>query len=1120
MRRVRLDPSSRTPLKSPVEKPRAADRCLGNDLAPKPVPPYVELTSRTNFSFLQAASSPEGIVARAHALGYDAVAVVDRDGLYGIVRAMEEAERLGVRLIVGCEVTFRKTTGGSAGLLPSNRPSGEGHAWSTLTLLVENHTGYENLCRILTESHGLHAEERRKGKSIEGLPRNVRAGLPLERLVLHPEGLWALAAPLEDGDVVAKLKEAFGPRLSLAVHRHKDGADRARVRWAESTSALYGVPVCATNAVRFARREEKPVLDVLHCIREGMTLDRAGRQLLANAEACLKSPEEIAKLFPEHEAWLRRSREIADACRFSMRELKYRFPSEGLCQRGEGPGREEGPLEDPNLALRRRTWEGARLRYGVVPPKVRAQLEKELALIEKLEVAPYFSSVADIVEIARSRDILCQGRGSAANSAVCYCLGVTAVDPARSNLLFERFLSAERHEPPDIDVDFEHERREEVIQEIYARYGRDRAAMVSEVICYRGKSALREVGKVFGLSLEQVDRLSGLVAWWDGIEDIAPERMRQAGFSPTDTRVKMTLAMARAIQGFPRHLSIHVGGFVLSSEPLVNVAPIEPATMPDRTIIPWDKDDLDTLGFFKVDVLGLGMLTAIRKALDFVNDDPRISAGTAIDRLAKIPPEDPLVYEALCHADTVGVFQIESRAQMAMLPRLKPRTFYDLVVEVAIVRPGPIQGGMVHPYLRRRNGEEACDPPHPTLAPILDRTLGVPLFQEQVMQIAIVGAGYTGGQADQLRRDMAAWRKNGRLEAHRDRLLQGFAERGIGAEFGERLFSQIRGFGEYGFPESHAASFALLVYASSWLKVHHPAAFAAALVNSQPMGFYSPSTILQDAQRHGVGVLSIDVNASDWDCTLEGPKIRVGLRQVRGLGEEVGRRIARARPFASVEDLKSRAGVGRRELELLAESGALDAIVSSSRAPELGPPAPRASSRRDAMWKVRAPESGALFAGLEAKDARPELPPMSRAEQLVLDYERTGLSVNDRPMKLLRPQLPRRAVTSRELVGLPQGRRVQTAGMVICRQRPGTASGVVFVTMEDEHGFINLILWAKVFEQFRHVATASTLLLAHGKVEREGEVVYIVVEKLEPLAMRVPEARPVAAAPSMSRDFH
>ena len=1123
---------------------------------------FVELAARSHFSFLRGGSSPRALVERAKAHGGEALGIADCDGLYGMVRALEASEELGVRLVVGCEVAI------------------DDDAARFVWLHVASGQGYTNLCRILTESHERHpkGQARKASHEGEGVPRNQFAGLPLAQLCAQSEGLWCLAPP-SSAERVATLKEAFGGKLSVAAWRHLDGEDDARVARAEAMASAAGVPVCATNRVLFASPRDKPIYDVLCCIREGMTLDEAGRALAPNAEAHLRSPEAMERLFADHPAWLERSAEVADACRFSLRELQYRFPCE--LEAAVGPGDRREP---PDEALRRLSAEGARRRWpGGVPPRVQAQIDKELALIASMGVAPYFLSVRDIVEIARAKDILCQGRGSAANSAVCYCLGVTAVDPSRSNLLFERFLSAERREPPDIDVDFEHERREEVIQAIYDKYGRDRAAMVSEVICYRGKSALREVGKAFGLSLEQVDRLSALVSWRDKLDEVpdgrspaSPEpgrdlgdRVRAGGFDAGDPRVKQVLAVASALQGFPRHLSIHVGGFVLSAEPLVHVAPVEPATMPKRTVIPWDKDDLDTLGFFKIDVLGLGMLTAIRKVLRMVppqaprildvdvdvdvdadvvvdgdgdvNDpSPFTSTSTipAVDLLARIPPDDPLVYDALCAADTVGVFQIESRAQMAMLPRLRPRCFYDLVIEVAIVRPGPIQGGMVHPYLRRRSGEEAIDPPHPKLAPILERTLGVALFQEQVMQIAIAGAGYTGGEADQLRRDMAAWKRNGKLASHRERLLSGFARSGITPEFGEQMFKSIQGFGEYGFPESHAASFALLVYTSAWLKVHHPAAFAAALINSQPMGFYSPGTIVKDAERHGVDVLPARVDASDWDCTLEReisqedreigssegraldlpifrsscesspPALRLGLRLVRGLGEKAGKRIEaarRTRAFESVEDLEARASLDKREVDALAHAGTLVGFG-------LG--------RREAMWKVRAPRpSGSdLFAGRELGDPTPELPPMTRAVQLVLDYETTGVAVGDHAMKVVRPRLPRHYKSARDLGEARNGERVSTAGVVICRQRPGTASGVVFVTLEDETGFVNLILWPRTFEKWRGVATTSSMLAAHGKVEKQGDVVYVVPDRLERIGLGEP-SRPAEDIPSMSRDF-
>jgi error-prone DNA polymerase len=1023
---------------------------------------------------------------RAAELGYDAIGVADCDGLYGMVRALEAAEEAGVRLVVGSEVA-----------IDGPQP---GRAW----LHVASIEGYRNLCRILTESHARYPKgQARKPESL--VARNQFAGIPVDRICALAGGLWCLCPPDGTGNA-RQLADAFGERFSVLAWRHLDGEDGARLARAEAMARSLGADVCATNRVLYANRREKPVFDVLHCIREGISLDEAGRALVPNTEAHLKSRAEMARVFAERPAWLERSGEVADACRFSLRELKYRFPSD------HGAAKDSPSKEPPDEALRRLTYEGARIRYPRgLPDSVRAQVEKELELVARLEVAPYFLSVHAIIEMARERDILCQGRGSAANSAVCYCLGITSVDPARSNLLFERFLSAERHEPPDIDVDFEHERREEVIQAIYDTYGRDNAAMVSEIISYRGKSALREVGKAFGLSLEQVDRLGALVSWWDKLDSIEDERVAACGFAPHDVRVRQVLAMAHAIQGYPRHLSIHVGGFVLSAEPLVSVAPVEPATMPGRTVIPWDKDDLDTLGFFKVDVLGLGMLTAIRKALDLAI--PRVSAAdggeSAIDRLAAIPAEDPRVYDALCAADTVGVFQIESRAQMAMLPRLRPRRFYDLVVEVAIVRPGPIQGGMVHPYLRRRTGQEAVSIPHPKLASILERTLGVPLFQEQVMQLAIAGAGYTGGEADQLRRDMAAWRRNGKLERHRARLLDGFERNGISREFGERLYQSIQGFGEYGFPESHAASFAHLVYASSWLKVHHPAAFAAALINSQPMGFYSPGTIVKDAERHGVEVLPARVDASDWDCTLEGvdrhvdgdpPALRLGLRIISGLGEAAGKRVEqarRARPFGGVEDLVARAGLDRRALDAVARAGALTGFG-------LG--------RREALWKTRAPREDDLLAGIDFREEAPALSPMSHAEQLVLDYASTGVAVGDHAMTVARKQLPAHYKSARDLASMKHGERVSTAGLVICRQRPGTASGVVFVTLEDETGFVNLILWAATFERWRHVATTSALLVAHGKVERDGDVIYVVPDRLEPLTL--------GQMPSASRDFH
>ncbi|MEZ4227056.1 MAG: error-prone DNA polymerase [Polyangiaceae bacterium] len=1054
---------------------------------------FAELAARSCFSFLRGASHPEELVERGAELSLSALTLADHMGLYGVVRAHARAEELGVPLIIGAELSLAT---------PGTSPNAAEATSGSLIVLARDHLGYTNLCRLLTRCHA-------------DVPKG-QGRLEPAWLGEHAEGLTLLlpgpasAAPGERAadDVIASACDAFGDRAFVVAYRHLDGYDAERLRIVEGWSRRYGLTVVASARPRFHDRSRKPLADVLHCIREGTTLDQAGTALSANAEAFLRSEAEMLRLFRDRPAWVGLSAELAAEHHFSLKELRYQFP----CQLEPG--------ESADDKLRRLSWQGAARRYPAgVPETVRAQIERELGLIELLQVAPYFLSTWEIVEIARDKRILCQGRGSAANSAVCFVLGITAVDPARSSLLFERFMSPERREPPDIDIDFEHERREEVIQEIYARHGRDRAAMVSEVICYRGKSALREVGKVFGLSLEQIDRLSGTITHWDTAET-SDARLAEVGFDPRDARLGQVVRIAQALAGFPRHLSIHVGGFVLSAAPLSAVAPVEPARMEDRTVLPWDKDDIEVLGFFKVDVLGLGMLTAVRKCLELIheggglrlaaiNTEGELAASNAesaasgdelaraacadvfdpLEVVTRIPPEDPAVYDLTCRGDTVGVFQIESRAQMAMLPRLRPRRFYDLVIEVAIVRPGPIQGGMVHPYLRRRNGEEAVRSPHPDLWPILERTLGVPLFQEQVMQIAIEGAGYSGGEADQLRRDMAAWKKNGRLLRHKDRLLHGFAKKGISRSFGEALFEQIKGFGDYGFPESHAASFALIVYSSAWQKAHYPAHFVCALINSQPMGFYSKSTLLSDAQRHGVEVRDVCIQTSGWDCTLEpaGPgcriesdapgarrAVRLGLRVIKGLSEAKARVIEAERAkgaFSDLGDLMRRTGLRRDELDKLAKAGALEAL---------------SAGRRQALWQLRAPRVAGLFHGIEPEEQRVELPPLVRAEQLVLDYGEKGLSVDDHPMRHLRARLHRRGVLSAtELSAVPQGRRVETAGLVICRQQPGTASGVVFITLEDETGFANLVLWNRVYQQLRLVARHATLLLARGRIERE-----------------------------------
>ncbi len=1048
------------------------------------VTPFAELLGRSSFSFLEGASHPGELVIAARDLGLAAIALCDRDGLYGSVRAHREAIAIGQRVITGAELTLDPDEDGRA------RPA------STVALLAMDLRGYGNLCQLLTIAHADHDK---------GL-----AGISAEEIARHAEGLIAVV-PLEDRPELRAgsdalfdpLIQAFDDRLFAATFRHLDGRDTARTAAALAVEERYDLPIIASARALYHSPERKPLADVLHCIRMGITLDQAGTAIGPNDAARLRSGDTMLELFRDRPDWVERTVAIADRCAFTLAELDYRFPSETLCS----------PGERADQALRRLVDEGCRRRYpGGTPPAVAAQIDKELFIIEKIGVSAYFLSVYQIVEMARRRRILCQGRGSAANSAVCFVLGVTAVDPARSNLLFERFLSVERHEPPDIDVDFEHERREEVIQEIYETYGRDRAAMVSEIISYRGKSAMREVGKVFGLSLDQVDRLSGLIIHMDP-SHLAEARITEAGLDPSDARLRMVLDLSQKLQGFPRHLSIHVGGFVISSEPLHAVAPIEKARMIDRTVIPWDKDDLDTLGFFKLDVLGLGMLTAIRKTLELIHEGPR-AALDPIEAMAAIPPEDPAVYAAIQRADTIGVFQIESRAQMAMLPRLKPSKFYDLVVEVAIVRPGPIQGGMVHPYLRRRMGQESTRAPHPCLEPILERTLGVPLFQEQVMQIAMTGAGYTPGEADQLRRDMAAWRKSGKLERHRPRLLEGFARTGISAHFGEQLYKQIQGFGEYGFPESHAASFALLVYASSWLKVHHPEAFVCALLNSQPMGFYSASSLVKDAQRHGVEVRPVSIVASRWDSTLEPPSpghrsprraMRLGLRLVKGMGEDTAVSIVNARDrahFTSLQDLVHRASLKKNEIEALAEAGALTPLI-----PE----------RRDALFRARAPREGGLFEGMSIESEEDVgLRPMPALQQLALDYGRVGLSLHDHPMKHLREELRRRGVRrAEELRSLHDGSTVRVAGLVIGRQRPGTAKGITFFTLEDETGLVNLIVHAQLFGENYGVARHAPMLLVKGRLERQGSVIHVLALTLTRIGL--PGGTDVAIG---SRDFH
>jgi len=913
---------------------------------------------------------------------------------------------------------------------------------------------------------------------------------------------------------VQYLQKVMGSRLYLVAYRHRDARAALREATLLEVQCRYDIKIVASARPRMHAPERQALADVLECIRRGTTLQAAGTHLLPNAEARLLSEAEMRLRFRDHPDWVERTGEIAARIRFDLGSLQYHFPC----------ALEPGESADAKLA--RLTWQGAKRRYpNSVPKNVSAQLKRELSLIAQMGMASYFLSTWEVVEIARGKRILCQGRGSAANSAVCFALGITAVDPARSSLLFERFMSPERHEPPDIDVDFEHERREEVIQAIYERYGRGHAAMVSEVICYRGKSALREVGKAFGLSLDQVDRLSMTITGWDAALSVK-DHLAEVGLDQASHELQQVIELAVKLNGFPRHLSIHVGGFVLSARPLEEVAPVEPGRMPGRTVIPWDKDDIDTLGFFKVDVLGLGMLTAIRKALALAFEDGLLrrhgnETFDPIDVLARIPPEDPQVYEMVSRADTVGVFQIESRAQMVMLPRLKPQCFYDLVIEVAIVRPGPIQGKMVHPYLKRRNREAEIHYPHPDLQLVLERTLGVPLFQEQVMQIAIIGASYSPGDADQLRRDMAAWKKHGRLMRHRERLLEGFRGKGISEEFGQALFEQIKGFGEYGFPESHAASFALLVYSSAWLKQKVPAHFACALLNAQPMGFYSPHSLIRDAQKHGVTVRDVDVTKSEWLSTLEllhegegdrlrQPALRLGLHQLNGFGKAASDAVEAARqkmPFTSVDDFVQRTRLERAKVELLAQSGALQPLMHG---------------RRNALWAARRPRRFGLLENACAPEQAPSLPEVPSIEALRFDYATKQLSVNDHPLRYLRGWLKsRKVVTTSELFALRHHSRAAVAGLVLCRQKPYTAKGILFMTVEDEVGVANLVVSQEVQEKYGLLLRQVGIVLAFGIVERsrtrhssEVPVVHLQVQTIERID-RLPRA-----LRGMSRDFH
>ncbi len=1069
---------------------------------------YAELHCRTNFSFLEGASHPDELVGRAAELGYHALAITDGNSLAGVVRAHGAAKDLGLKLVIGAEVA------------PVDGPR--------VVVWAPDRESYGRLCRLLTAGRRRAEKgtceltlgdiaEHSAGLLAAVVPEREELGVPLalpvsdssEKSTGRASGTRPSLRVTSDNELdgLHAYRDIFGDRCWLLAELHYGVDDGRRLDELIQLSRRTRLPLVGAGDVHYHIPERMSLQHVLTAIRHGTTVAELGDRCLPNAERHLRSLDQLRVIFRDAPDALRRTVEIADRCAFSLDELKYEYPKE-LAPAGE----------TPMTYLRRLAWESAAVRYaGDIPEKVRGLLEHELRLIETLQYEAFFLTVYDVVRFAREKGILCQGRGSAANSAVCYALGVTAVDPSEHEMLFERFISAERNEAPDIDVDFEHERREEVLQYVYQKYGRERAGLAATVITYQSRSAVRDVGKALGLSLDRVDALAKNVDFRSE-KALLSKRCEQSGVDPESRLGRQLVALVNELIGFPRHLSQHVGGMVITQGPLCELVPIENAAMADRTVIQWDKDDLDELGVLKVDCLALGMLTAIRKCFGLIEH----STGRRLT-IDTVPNEDKPVYEMIARADTVGVFQIESRAQMSMLPRLKPATFYDLVIEVAIVRPGPIQGNMVHPYLRRRSGEEEVEYPSEEVKHVLERTLGVPLFQEQAMQLAVVAAGFSPGEADQLRRAMAAWRRAGLIDQYRTKLIDGMLAKGYTPEFAERLFEQIRGFGEYGFPESHAASFAKLAYVSSWLKHYYQAAFTAAMINSQPMGFYAPAQLVRDAQEHGVEVRPVDVNYSDWDCTLEEvgsrqwavgskekeaalstpncslptahcppPSIRLGLRMVRGLAESVVQRLVAARttPFQSIADLTARASLGCAAVKRLAEADAFGSLRLN---------------RRAALWQAldQAPsvEDLPLLAAAGADDLpTPLLANLTRQQEVYADYQSAGLTLREHPLSFFRAELDKRGVTpAAKLADYSHGKMVQAAGLVLMRQRPGTAKGITFVTLEDETGIVNLIIHLHVWRQYELVARRAKALIVSGRLERKDQVIHILVRRLEDL---------------------
>ncbi|MBQ16499.1 MAG: error-prone DNA polymerase [Planctomycetaceae bacterium] len=1058
---------------------------------------YVELCCRTNHSFLEGASHPDELVLRAFELGQQALAITDVNSLGGIARAHVAAGEVGLPIVCGARLRFQDVP--------------------PVVVWVKDRVGYARLCRLLT----LGRRRAEKGEchlwwdDLAKDSAGMLAGVLLHRM--RDEGPADERATADAKTFLGQFVDVFGDRgYALAGLFH--GPDDCRRRgWMTRWATEAGLPQLATSDVLYHVRGRQQLADVLSAIRHRRPVAELGWRRQVNAERALAAPVDVGRLFTGDRNIVERTVEVADRCKFSLDELKYEYPGE-LCPPGWTPA----------TYLAELTWNGGRRRYPEgIPGKVRSLITHELALIEDLGYEPYFLTVWDLVRFARSREILCQGRGSAANSAVCFCLGITSVDPERIDVLFERFVSRERDEAPDIDIDFESERREEVLQYLYKKYGRERAGMTGVVISYRPRSALRDVGKALGLSLDRVDRLAKTVDQI-GDDDRFAAGLREAGLNPMSRTGRQLVELVRAIQGFPRHLSQHVGGMVITRGRLSDLVPIENAAMQDRTVIQWDKDDLDCLGILKIDCLSLGMLSAIHRCLETIGI--RRQGQTIDEALASIPSEDPAVYDMICVADTVGVFQIESRAQMSMLPRLKPRCFYDLVIEVAIVRPGPIQGDMVHPYLRRRAGQEAVSYPDEAIRNVLQKTLGVPIFQEQAMRLAVVAAGFTPGEADQLRRAMGAWRRPGVIDRFQRRLVAGMQERGYEEEFAQRVFRQIRGFGEYGFPESHAASFALLVYVSAWLKRYYPAQFTAALLNSQPMGFYSPPQLVADTAGHGVDVRPVDINFSDWDCTIEGDatcqgwpvgvqrdaetsvtgaaRLRLGLRMVRGLSEAAAERIVAERRksrFVSIDDAARRANLSDGDLGRLSRADVFGSL---------------GSSRRESLWEALADRSSyPLWVGRDtwcgpAVEEEVVLPEMSDEEEVVADYRAQGLSLRGHPFEFLRQEVRRLGgVPAVELSQARHGRLVIVAGIVLLRQRPGTARGVTFVTLEDETGMVNLIVKQRVWDRYRRVARTARAVLAFGILQREDNVMHVLTDRLVDLSTVL------ADLPIQSRDF-